>query len=118
MIKPLGVQFLRSYRNVTSANKAQGNAMHRIGMRTSHITDFPAQQASGYENVGFIQNDLCNHFGTKHRAQVVDGDTEVETYIWLLGKFLDAMDHKMPLSVITDGDKAMRRAIKTITPTA
>ncbi|XP_028091452.1 protein FAR1-RELATED SEQUENCE 5-like [Camellia sinensis] len=206
MIGPLGVQFLRSHRNVTSADKAQGNAMHHIGMRTSHIMDFAAQQAGGYENVGFIQKDMYNHFGTERRVQVVDGDAEgalaylcgkeeqdpmfyykydvdeenrlnnlfwtdggsrtdylyfgdvlmfdttyrtnaynkpfvilqgvsnhfqttvfgcallasetVETYIWVLEKFLDAMDHKMPLSVITDGDKAMCRAIKTVMPTA
>ncbi|XP_028105682.1 protein FAR1-RELATED SEQUENCE 5-like [Camellia sinensis] len=206
MIGPLGVQFLRSHQNITSANKAQGNAMHHIGMRTSHIMDFVAQQAGGYENVGFIPKDMFNHFGTERKAQVVDGDAEsalaylcgkeeqdpmfyykydvdeenrlnnlfwtdsgsrtdylcfgdvlmfdttyrtnaynkpfvilqgvtnhfqmtvfecallasetVETYIWVLEKFLNAMDHKMPLSAIIDGDETMRKAIKTVMPTA
>ncbi|XP_028064307.1 protein FAR1-RELATED SEQUENCE 5-like [Camellia sinensis] len=152
--------------------------------------DFVAQQAGGYENVGFIQKDMYNHFGTERRVQVVDGNAEgvlaylcgkeeqdpmfyykygvdeenrlnnlfwtnggsrtdymyfgdvlvfdttyrtnvynkpfvmlqasetVETYIWVSEKFLDAMDHKIPLSVITDGDKAIRRAIKTVMLTA
>ncbi|KAI8572742.1 hypothetical protein RHMOL_Rhmol01G0223500 [Rhododendron molle] len=40
----------------------------------------------------------------------------VEAYTWVLERFLDSMDHKKPVSVMTDGDKAMRRAIKTVLP--
>ncbi|KAF7112976.1 hypothetical protein RHSIM_RhsimUnG0173400 [Rhododendron simsii] len=40
----------------------------------------------------------------------------VETYTWVLERFLDSMDHKKPVSVMTDGDKAMRRVIKTVLP--
>ncbi|RVW73011.1 Protein FAR1-related sequence 5 [Vitis vinifera] len=40
----------------------------------------------------------------------------VSTYTWVLETFLDAMNNKKPLSVITDGDKAMRKAIKRIFP--
>ncbi|KAF7148543.1 hypothetical protein RHSIM_Rhsim03G0160300 [Rhododendron simsii] len=40
----------------------------------------------------------------------------VETYTWVLERFLDSMNHKKPVSVMTDGDKAMRRAIKTVLP--
>ncbi|KAF7152508.1 hypothetical protein RHSIM_Rhsim01G0048200 [Rhododendron simsii] len=40
----------------------------------------------------------------------------VETYTWVLERLLDSMDHKKPVSVMTDGDKAMRRAIKTVLP--
>ncbi|KAF7151281.1 hypothetical protein RHSIM_Rhsim02G0172000 [Rhododendron simsii] len=39
----------------------------------------------------------------------------VETYTWVLERFLDSMDHKKPVSIMTDGDKAMRRVIKTMT---
>ncbi|KAL7218510.1 hypothetical protein ACSBR2_011717 [Camellia fascicularis] len=59
-----------------SADNVQGNAMYHIGMRTSHIMDFDAQQASGYENVRFIQKDMYNHFGTERRAQTVDDDAK------------------------------------------
>ncbi|RVX06762.1 Protein FAR1-related sequence 5 [Vitis vinifera] len=43
-------------------------------------------------------------------------DESVSTYTWVLETFLDAMNNKKPLSVITDGDKAMRKAIKRIFP--
>ncbi|KAI8555919.1 hypothetical protein RHMOL_Rhmol05G0213400 [Rhododendron molle] len=43
----------------------------------------------------------------------------IEAYTWVLKKFLDSMgNEKMLLSVLTDGDKAMRRAIKNVLPNA
>ncbi|KAK2659889.1 hypothetical protein Ddye_006422 [Dipteronia dyeriana] len=44
------------------------------------------------------------------------GDEIVETYTWLLRTFLVAMHGKMPQSVVTDGDKAIHKAIKTVMP--
>ncbi|KAL3527647.1 hypothetical protein ACH5RR_012303 [Cinchona calisaya] len=34
-----------------------------------------------------------------------------ETYEWVLQTFIDVMGMKRPISVMTDGDKAMRKAI-------
>ncbi|RVW92888.1 Protein FAR1-related sequence 5 [Vitis vinifera] len=39
-------------------------------------------------------------------------DESVGTYEWVLETFLDAMMNKKPISVVTDGDKAMCKAIK------
>ncbi|RVW66260.1 Protein FAR1-related sequence 5 [Vitis vinifera] len=45
----------------------------------------------------------------------VDSTNEsVSTYTWVLETFLDAMNNKKPISVITDGDKTMCKAIKRI----
>ncbi|KAK0575568.1 hypothetical protein LWI29_002890 [Acer saccharum] len=44
------------------------------------------------------------------------GDETVDTYTWLLWTFLVAMHSKKPKSVVTDGDKAMHKAIKTVMP--
>ena len=44
-------------------------------------------------------------------------DKSQETYVWVLQQFLECMDGKAPKSVITDGDQAMKFAIKTIFPT-
>ncbi|KAK2647761.1 hypothetical protein Ddye_015250 [Dipteronia dyeriana] len=44
------------------------------------------------------------------------GDETVETYTWLLRTFSVSMHGKMPQSVVTDGDKAMHKAIKTVMP--
>ncbi|KAK3218662.1 hypothetical protein Dsin_012632 [Dipteronia sinensis] len=44
------------------------------------------------------------------------GDETVETYTWLLRTFLVSIHGKMPQSVVTDGDRAMHKAIKTVMP--
>ncbi|KAH9646936.1 protein FAR1-RELATED SEQUENCE [Citrus sinensis] len=48
---------------------------------------------------------------------LLSSETE-EKYIWLLRTFLSAMDGKMPVSIVTDGDRAMRNAIRTVFPDA
>jgi hypothetical protein len=48
-------------------------------------------------------------------AAIVCDETE-ETYVWLLEQLLAAMGGKSPTSVITDGDLAMRNAIRRIFP--
>ncbi|KAL6180278.1 hypothetical protein ACLB2K_046942 [Fragaria x ananassa] len=47
-----------------------------------------------------------------------DKDETVQTYTWLLSKFLVSMNGKMKKVVITDGDKVMRNAIRTVMPEA
>ncbi|XP_058726880.1 protein FAR1-RELATED SEQUENCE 5-like [Vicia villosa] len=61
----------------------------------------------------------CNH----HSQTVIFGaalvsDETIETYKWLLKCFLDCMENKYPEAVVTDGDGAMREAIKQIYPDA
>jgi hypothetical protein len=46
---------------------------------------------------------------------IVYDETE-ETYVWLFEQFLAAMGGKSPTSVITDGDLAMRNAIRRVFP--
>lgn len=58
-----------------------------------------------------------------HRGSILFGaallvDETVETYTWLLRSFLDAMNGKMPIAVLTDGDEAMRSAIEDVMPQA
>jgi len=50
-------------------------------------------------------------------AAIVVKETN-ETYAWLLERFLEAMGGKSPILVITDGDIAMRDAIKKVFPKA
>ncbi|KAI8559641.1 hypothetical protein RHMOL_Rhmol04G0189000 [Rhododendron molle] len=72
----IGVPFLRSHRKVRSPNKASANTMHKIGIKTSHIMDFAAQQSGGYDKVGYTQKDLYNHFTAQRKIEVADGDAE------------------------------------------
>ena len=43
-------------------------------------------------------------------------DESIGTYEWVLETFLIAMMNKKPISVVTDGDKVMRKAIKKVIP--
>ncbi|KAF1885823.1 hypothetical protein Lal_00042696 [Lupinus albus] len=62
--------------------------------------------------------------GVNHHKQttifdvgIVSNETE-ETYVWLLGNFLEAMNGKHPKCVITDGDLSIKNAIKRVFPAA
>jgi len=59
----------------------------------------------------------CNHHGgtTIFGCALVSNETR-ETYKWLLNTFLEAMYHKQPKGVVTDGDLSMREAIKEVFP--
>ncbi|KAF1864606.1 hypothetical protein Lal_00039236 [Lupinus albus] len=62
--------------------------------------------------------------GVNHHKQttifavgIVSNEIE-ESYVWLLGNFLEAMNGKHPMCVITDGDLSMKNGIKRVFPTA
>ncbi|XP_058222972.1 protein FAR1-RELATED SEQUENCE 5-like [Rhododendron vialii] len=57
-----------------------------------------------------------SHFQTAIFGYTLLTAETVEAYTWVLERFLNSMDHKKPVSVMTDGDKAIRRAIKTVLP--
>ncbi|XP_057444440.1 protein FAR1-RELATED SEQUENCE 5-like [Lotus japonicus] len=50
-------------------------------------------------------------------AALVSNEQE-DTYVWLLQNLLDAMHEKFPVSVITDGDPAIKKAIRKVLPNA
>ncbi|XP_045825377.1 protein FAR1-RELATED SEQUENCE 5-like [Trifolium pratense] len=59
----------------------------------------------------------CNH----HSQTIIFGaalvsDETTETYKWVLNCFLECMENKRPKAVVTDGDGAMREAIKEVFP--
>ncbi|XP_057415359.1 protein FAR1-RELATED SEQUENCE 5-like [Lotus japonicus] len=59
---------------------------------------------------------INHHNKTIIFGAAVVSDESKETYVWVLEQFLDAMKGKMPTSVITDGDKAMKKAIEIVFP--
>ncbi|XP_028118689.1 protein FAR-RED ELONGATED HYPOCOTYL 3-like [Camellia sinensis] len=130
------VMYLRSHRSLNSADKAQAMAIRNVGVKTSQIMNYMVNQSGSYENVGFIRTDLHNHIQAERRAEVEDGDAQgalvylcakldvdapnetIETYTWVLETFMEAMGNKAPVSVLTDGDKAMQEAIRRVFPDA
>ncbi|XP_028086514.1 protein FAR1-RELATED SEQUENCE 5-like [Camellia sinensis] len=58
------------------------------------------------------------HFRTTIFACVLLANETIETYTWVLETFMEAMGNKAPVSVLTDGDKSMREAIRRVFPDA
>ncbi|XP_073362873.1 protein FAR1-RELATED SEQUENCE 5-like [Aegilops tauschii subsp. strangulata] len=59
---------------------------------------------------------LNNHRKTTVFVCAIVSDETEETYVWLLETFLRSMCQKMPMSVITDADAAMIKAIRQVFP--
>lgn len=81
------------------------------------VVVFDSTYRTNRYNLPFVPFVGLNH----HRSTVVFGcgivsNETFEAYEWLLQTFLTAMAQKHPISVITDGDLAMQKAIRTILP--
>ncbi|KAF7154613.1 hypothetical protein RHSIM_Rhsim01G0159200 [Rhododendron simsii] len=75
-------------------------------------------RTNAYKKPFVILAGVSNNFMTTiFGCALLSNETE-ETYNWVLATFLDAMDGKRPISVVTNGDLAMRNAIRNIFPHA
>jgi hypothetical protein len=83
------------------------------------VLAFDATYRKNKYNCPFVVFSGVNHHNQTivFATGIVTRETE-ETYVWLLEQLLIAMKGKHPLSVITDGDTAMKNAIKRIFPKA
>lgn len=83
------------------------------------VLAFDATYRKNKYNCPFVIFSGVNHHNQTvvFATGLVTRETE-ETYVWLLDQFATAMNGKAPLSVITDGDVAMKNAIKSIFPKA
>lgn len=59
-----------------------------------------------------------NYFLTTIFGCAVIADETEDTYKWVLTTFFEEMGNKTPISVVTNGDNAMRNAIESIIPKA
>ncbi|KAE8673615.1 hypothetical protein F3Y22_tig00111779pilonHSYRG00212 [Hibiscus syriacus] len=59
-----------------------------------------------------------HHHNTIVFATAIIADKTSQSFEWVLQNFLEAMMNKSPISVVTDGDRAMQRAIKSVIPYA
>jgi hypothetical protein len=57
-----------------------------------------------------------NHSQTIIFGAALVSDETTETYKWVLSSFLEAMGNRQPKAVMTDGDLAMREAIRVVFP--
>ncbi|XP_010246754.1 PREDICTED: protein FAR1-RELATED SEQUENCE 5-like isoform X2 [Nelumbo nucifera] len=61
---------------------------------------------------------INNHHQTVIFAAALLEDETKDSYMWMLNTFLRAMNGRKPISVVTDCDKALRKAIKNHFPDA
>ena len=73
-------------------------------------------RTNAYKKPFVILAGVSNHFMTTIFGCALLPDETMETYTWVLEMLMEAMDGKRPISVVTDGDRAMRQAIKRVIP--
>ncbi|XP_028053422.1 protein FAR1-RELATED SEQUENCE 5-like [Camellia sinensis] len=61
---------------------------------------------------------VTSHFRTTIFACVLLANETIDTYTWVLETFMEAMGNKAPVSILTDGNKAMLEAIRRVFPDA
>ncbi|XP_057432777.1 protein FAR1-RELATED SEQUENCE 5-like [Lotus japonicus] len=67
-----------------------------------------------YKRPLVIFSGVNHHNQTIIFAATLVSNEQEDTYVWLLQNLLDAMHEKFPVSVITDGDLAMKKAIRKV----
>ncbi|KAF1895052.1 hypothetical protein Lal_00022549 [Lupinus albus] len=115
---------ITSNRRMTETDVAQMNTMREVDGCSifdysifGDVLTFDATYGRNKYKFPLVIFSGVNHHKqtTVFAATVVSNETE-ETYVWLLEKFLEAMNGKHPKCVITDGDLSMKNAIRRVFP--
>lgn len=75
-------------------------------------------KTNAYKKPFVILAGVSNHYLSIIFGCALLANENVETYTWVLEALMEAMDGKKPISVVTDGDRAMRQAIITVFPSS
>jgi zinc finger SWIM domain-containing protein 3 len=75
-------------------------------------------KTNGYRFPLVILSGVNNHRNTCVFATALVQNETTETYVWVLTNLVQAMGGRRPNTVITDGDRSMHAAIKTVFPNA
>ncbi|KAI8542606.1 hypothetical protein RHMOL_Rhmol08G0150500 [Rhododendron molle] len=73
-------------------------------------------RTNAYKKPFVILCGVSNHYMSIIFGCALLPNETTETYMWVLETLMEAMDGKKPISVVTDGDKAMRQAIIAVFP--
>ncbi|TXG51813.1 hypothetical protein EZV62_024337 [Acer yangbiense] len=117
-------QFLRSHRNVSDSHIAQVQSGRAVGMKTSQVMDQLLDQSSSYAAVGHSRKDLQNQVDTIRMSASHNSDADslisymtakLEMDPGFFFRYTILVDGSM-VSVVTDGDKAMSKALSSVMP--
>ncbi|KAE8712843.1 hypothetical protein F3Y22_tig00110223pilonHSYRG00174 [Hibiscus syriacus] len=90
---------------ISKADIDEVTTLKEVDVGTSQVMNYLTQQTGGYHNVVFTHKDLYNALQRGKEKEIVDGDVNA------LIAYFDYKKH-----VVTDGDRAMQRAIKSVIP--
>ncbi|XP_028070411.1 protein FAR1-RELATED SEQUENCE 5-like [Camellia sinensis] len=114
-----------SVRICTTIFKPNVEQKLRIVMRKADYAKFGdvlifdlTYRTNAYKKPFVMLAGVTNHFRTTIFACVLLANETIDTYTWVLETFMEAIGNKAPVSVLTDGDKAMREAVRRVFPDA
>ncbi|KAE8725757.1 hypothetical protein F3Y22_tig00008146pilonHSYRG00152 [Hibiscus syriacus] len=118
-------QLAGGYHNVGFTHKDLYNALQRDSTSRSDYTCFgdviafdTTYKDNLYGRPIMPIVGVNHHHNTIVFATAIIADETSQSFEWVLQNFLEAMMNKSPISVVTDGDRAMQRAIKSVIPYA
>ncbi|KAE8655080.1 hypothetical protein F3Y22_tig00117034pilonHSYRG00691 [Hibiscus syriacus] len=118
-------QQVGGYHNVGFSHKDLYNALQRDSTSISDYTCFgdvitfdAAYKDNLYGRPIMSIVGVNHHYNTILFATTIIANETSQSFEWVLQNFLEAMMNKSPISIVTDGDRAMQRAIKSIIPYA
>ncbi|KAK2649033.1 hypothetical protein Ddye_016522 [Dipteronia dyeriana] len=113
-------QFQQTHQHVQDCDVAQVQSLRSVGAKTTQVMDHLLDQSGSYAVAGHTRKDLQNQLnsllifvGVKNHMKTtvflfgLVVDETADTYTWILQTLLEAMNGKCPISVVTDGDRAM-----------
>ncbi|GAU30496.1 hypothetical protein TSUD_18760 [Trifolium subterraneum] len=121
------IMFLPGHRGMDDDDILQMNHFKKSGIRTPQVSGKFANQVGGYEHVTFSLRDMYNVVDKERRSKGTDSRAAL-AYLCSLKSSDPTMywkhtvdkegsnEGKMPKSVITDGDLAMKNAIRRVLP--
>ncbi|XP_016178584.1 protein FAR1-RELATED SEQUENCE 5-like [Arachis ipaensis] len=133
-LAPVGMSHLiQNHRKMTDAAKAHIDGMHAYGIGTSKILGHMAADGDATATLIYLEGKAAadpmyvacyNHTKDERLGNMVwaDGNSRSDFQcfgdVWMLQNLLEVMCQKKPCVAVTDGDKAMIKAVKSVLPEA
>ncbi|KAG8366505.1 hypothetical protein BUALT_Bualt17G0087000 [Buddleja alternifolia] len=120
LVSPSKSHLLRSHRSINAILGSQADDMERSGIAPKAGFALMAKQAGGREQVGFIFEDYKNYLRSKRTMEmkIVDEDDLIANILWVdaqmmadYAHFGDSNVRKKPMTMLTDQDAAMAKAL-------
>ncbi|XP_073059672.1 protein FAR1-RELATED SEQUENCE 5-like [Primulina eburnea] len=122
------VHMLSSQRKITEVQAYEIDLTEDVGLKQKSNFQLMSKHAGGIDGLGYTRLDAKNYIRSKrqrsfnhHRGAVIFGavllyDETATSFKWLFETFLEAHKQKKPLTIFTDQDQAMAKALQEVMP--